>query len=118
MNSTLPLPAPIAAYLKAIHSHDTGALESTFAADAVVKDVGREIHGIAAITEWANREIFGVNVRLEVMKIATQDDVTILTVSVDGDFDRTGLPNPLIMDQLFRIADGKIVSLTCQFAAE
>ena len=33
---------------------------------AVVKDVGREIRGIAAIKEWANQEIFAVNVTLDV----------------------------------------------------
>jgi len=34
--------------------------------NAVVKDVGREIRGIAAIKEWANQEIFAVNVTLDV----------------------------------------------------
>jgi hypothetical protein len=33
----------------------------SFAFNAVVKDVGREIRGIAAIKEWANQEIFAVN---------------------------------------------------------
>jgi len=33
----------------------------SFALNAVVKDVGREIRGIAAIKEWATQEIFAVN---------------------------------------------------------
>jgi len=36
------------------------------ALNAVVKDVGREIRGIAAIKEWANQEILAVNVTLDV----------------------------------------------------
>jgi hypothetical protein len=35
----------------------------SLAVNAVVKDVGR---GIAAIKEWANQEIFAVNVTLDV----------------------------------------------------
>jgi len=38
----------------------------SFALNAVVKDVGREIRGIAAIKEWANQEIFAFNVTLDV----------------------------------------------------
>lgn len=38
----------------------------SFALNAVVKDVGREIRSIAAIKEWANQEIFAVNVPLDV----------------------------------------------------
>lgn len=68
-------PKPVAAFVSAINSHDADALQSAFAEDAVVKDVGREFCGIAAITEWANREIFGANVALEVMKVVDRKSV-------------------------------------------
>jgi hypothetical protein len=29
----------------------------------------------------------------------------------DGDYDKTGLPDPLIMTNYFRVRDGKIVTL-------
>ena len=45
----------------------------SFALNAVVKDVGREIRGIAAIKEWANQEIFAVNVTLDVREVAERD---------------------------------------------
>jgi len=57
----------------------------SFALNAVVKDVGREIRAIAAIKEWANQEIFAVNVTLDVGSSA-RDGQTIVTVKIDGTF--------------------------------
>src|SRR5882724_5532917 len=90
----------------------------SFALNAVVKDVGREIRGIAAIKEWANQEIFAVNVTLDVREVAERDGQTIVTVKIDGTFDRTGLPDPLLMDHCFTIAADKISVLTCRLAAK
>src|SRR2546428_12973001 len=84
----------------------------------VVKDVGREIRGIAAIKEWADREIFAVNVSLDVMEAVERDGQTIVTVKIDGTFDRTGLPDPLLMDHCFTVAGDKIAALTCRLARE
>jgi hypothetical protein len=36
---------------------------------------------------------------------------TLVTVKIDGTFDKTGLPDPLLMDHVFEIRDGKIASL-------
>jgi len=117
MKSELTLPAPIALYLHATNTHDADAFQSAFATDAVVHDIGREIRGHAAIMAWAKEEIFAVNVTLELLSTAHRDSQTILTVKVDGTFDRTGLPDPLIMEHLI-IRDGdKITSLTCRLAA-
>jgi len=90
----------------------------SFALNAVVKDVGREIRGIAAIKEWANQAIFAVNVTLDVREVAARDGPTIVTVKIDGTFDRTGLPDPLLMDHCFTIAADKISVLTCRLAAK
>jgi hypothetical protein len=70
--------------------------------------VGREICGIVEIKEWASQEIFAVNVTLDVMEVAERDGQTIVTVKIDGTFDRTGLPDPLLMDHCFTIAADKI----------
>ena len=49
----------------------------SFALNAVVKDVGREIRGIAAIKSSANKEIFAVNVTLDVIEVAEGAGQTI-----------------------------------------
>ncbi len=90
----------------------------SFALNAVVKDVGREIRGIAAIKSSANKEIFAVNVTLDVIEVAEGAGQTIVTVKIDGTFDRTGLPDPLLMDHCFTIAADKISVLTCRLAAK
>jgi len=114
MKKEIKLPRPVETYIRAINARDADAFQSNFAHDAVVKDVGREIRGIAAIKEWADHEIFAVNVRLEVIEVVERDGQTIVTVKIDGTFDRTGLPNPLLMDHYFKIAGGTIAALTCQ----
>ena len=114
MKKEMKLPKPVDAYVRAINAGDADALLSSFADDAVVKDVGREIRGITAITEWANREIFAANVTLEVKDAVGRDGQTIVTVKIDGTFDRTGLPDPLLMDHCFTVADDEITTLTCR----
>ena len=114
----MKLPKPVETYIRAINAGDAAALQSSFAHDAVVKDVGREFRGIAAIKEWASQEIFAVNVTLDVIEAVEGDGQTIVTVKIDGTFDRTGLPDPLLMDHCFTVAGDKIASLTCRLAGE
>ena len=118
MKDKMKLPKPVETYIRAINAGDVEAFESGFAHDAVVNDAGREIRGIAAIREWAAHEIFAANVTLEVMDAAERDGQTIVTVKIDGTFDRTGLPDPLVMDHCFTIAGGKIAALTCRLTEE
>jgi hypothetical protein len=41
-----------------------------------------------------------------------------VTVKVDGTFDRTGLPNPLVMDPCVTVVGDRIASLTCRLAGD
>ena len=50
------------------------------------------------------------------MEVVERDGQTIVTVKVDGTFDRTGLPDPLLMDHCFTAAGNKIAALTCRLA--
>jgi ketosteroid isomerase-like protein len=114
MKKEMKLPKPVETYLRAINARDADRFQSSFAHDAVVKDVGREIRGIEAINEWAKNEIFGVNVSMEVRDALERDGQTIVTVKIGGTFDKTGLPDPLLMNHCFTIADDKIEALTCR----
>ena len=116
MKKELKLPKPVEAYIRAINAGDAAAFQSSFSHDAVVKDVGREFCGTAEIKEWADREIFDVNVTLEVMDAVERDGQTIVTVKIDGTFDRTGLPDPLLMDHCFTIAGDRIAALACRLS--
>lgn len=118
MKKAMNLPEPIGNYLRAIHAADATAFRSCFAPEAVVQDIGREIRGLEAIAEWARHEIFAVNVTLEVLGAVEGDGRVVVTVKVDGTFDRTGLPDPLVMEQVFTLAGGRITALACRLAAE
>jgi ketosteroid isomerase-like protein len=112
MKKESDLPPPVETYIWTINAGDANGLQATFAEDAIVKDAGREMRGVDAILKWASHDIFAVQVRLEVMKVVEDQGQTIVTAKIDGTFDRTGLPDPFLMDHGFKIARGKIAALT------
>ena len=109
------LEGPIASYVNAVNSSSQEDFSASFAADAVVIDVDRELRGFDAITAWAGADIFGAEVHFEVLDVSERQGRTIVTVRVDGTFDRTGLPNPLVMKHEFGVAEGKIADLRIGF---
>ena len=113
---TTQLPAIASAYVRSINEHDATAFIALFADDALVNDVGREFRGLDAIKEWSGREIFDARVTLEVIDVIEGDGQTVLTTKVDGNFDRTGLPDPVIIDHHITNKGGKIIRLTCRLA--
>jgi ketosteroid isomerase-like protein len=115
---TTKLPAPAAAYVRSINDHDAAAYMALFADGALVNDAGREFRGRAAIKAWSDREVFAPLVTLEVIDVAERGGETIVTTKVDGNFDRTGLPDPVIIDHHITAGAGKIVGLTCRLAGE
>ena len=112
------MPPTAAAYVKSINDQDPAAFNVLFTDGAVVNDVGREFRGPAAIKAWSDREIFDAQVTLEVLDVIDRDGETVVTTKVDGNFDRTGLPNPVIINHHITAQGGKIVQLTCRLASE
>src|SRR5438034_6194047 len=112
------LPRIVEAYVRATNNHDAPAFIALFADDAVVDDVGREFRGLDAIKAWSDREIFDVRVTLDVIDCTNRDGETVITAKVDGTFDRTGLPDPLILVHRIKVKDDKIVRLQCRLADE
>lgn len=115
---TTPLPPTAAAYVRAINDHDPAAFIPLFAEGAVVRDIGREFRGPAAIAAWSESEIFTPQVTLEVIDVADRGGETVVTAKVDGNFDRTGLPDPVVIDHRITSEGGKIVDLTCRLVGE
>jgi alkyl hydroperoxide reductase subunit AhpF len=109
------LDGPIARYVHAVNSGSQADFSTSFASDAVVVDVDRQLRGIDAITAWASTDIFGAEVRFDVLDVSQRQGRTIVTVRIDGTFDRTGLPNPLVMRHEFGVAEGKIAELRIGF---
>src|SRR6266478_7000052 len=108
MTTKFTLPQPIEHYVRTVNAGDADAFFALFADDAVVRDVNREIRGLDAIKKWARTDIFAVQARFEVTNVSEKDGRTIVTVKIDGTFDKKGLPDPLLMDHAFVISGGKI----------
>lgn len=106
------------AYIEATNTHDPAAFSELFLPTSVVDDNHREFRGREAIEAWAKSDIFGANVSLEVLKSFQCDGELVLRTKVDGNFDRTGLPDPVVIDHALQTSSGKIAKLTCRLAEE
>jgi ketosteroid isomerase-like protein len=105
------LPPVIAAYIKASNEADLNAFLNIFTDGALVNDIQREFRGKVAIGKWAEREIFGANVTMEVMRAVDHYGEVIVTAKLDGTYDKTGLPDPLILTFYFTVREDKITML-------
>ena len=105
---TQTLPRVIADHVAAHNNHDPEAFMATFAPDALVNDAKREFFGTAAIRAWADKEIFGDNVTLAVERAFGHYGDVILHARVAGDFDKTNLPDPLVLSYYFSLRNERI----------
>jgi hypothetical protein len=105
----------IADHIRAINSFDVDAVVSTFAHDAYVNDNRREFMGLDAIRRWVTKEIVGDSVTIDVIEVVDHYGDTIVRGRYDGTFDKTKLPEELILSNYFSVRDGKIVSLVVIF---
>ena len=53
----------------------------------------------------------GDNVTMEVREVTEHHGDTIVRARYDGAYDKTGLPDELVLTNYFSVRDGKIVSL-------
>jgi ketosteroid isomerase-like protein len=105
------LPDPVAAYIAATNAFDIDALMATFAGDALVNDHRDEFAGTDAIRSWAQREIIHDRVTIEVIEATRRGDSAAVSAIVRGNFDKTGLPDPLVLTFYFSASGNRIVQL-------
>ncbi len=105
------LPQPIAAHLDAVNDGDADAASAPFASDAYVNDVHREITGRDAVRAWISKELVDDHISLQITEVVPHHDEYVVRAKYDGDFDKTNLPDPLVLTNYFRLHEGEIVSL-------
>jgi len=110
-NAPVALPPLVAAYVEATNSFDLERLLATFSEDALVNDQLRDYWGKTAITEWATRDIVGERLTMNVVKVINHYGNFIVTANVDGDYDKRGLPDPLVLAFYFTPQSDLIVQL-------
>ena len=111
MTDTATLAPVLAKYIAAVNAFDEDAIVATFADDALVNDVHREFWGAEAIRRWVAKEIVGDRVTIAATEVFDHHADTIVRGRYDGDYDKTNLPDPLILTNYFTVRDGKIVTL-------
>ncbi len=101
----------VAEHIAAVNAFDEDAIVATFADDALVNDAHREFWGTEAIRRWVAREMVGDHVTIEVTEVTDHYGDTLVRGRYYATYDKTNLPDELILTNYFTVRDGKIVSL-------
>jgi hypothetical protein len=104
-------PSPVADYVSAANTFDLDALMATFAEGAVVNDQLREYRGRSAVKDWASRDLIRNRVTMYVVDSTRNQNNVVVTANVNGDYDKRGLPDPLVLSFYFSISNDKISQL-------
>ena len=108
---TTELPPIVGEHIAAVNAFDTDRIVATFAPDAYVNDNRREIWGAEAIRKFTDKEIVGNQVTMEVREVIDHYGDIIVRTRWDGTYDKTNLPDELVVTSYFALRHGKITSL-------
>ena len=108
---SITLPAPVQGYIDAGNAGDGDTLIGWFADDALVNDTRREFWGTQAIRAWLDREIIGDKVTTDPAATTGHYGEVIVHAVTDGEYDKTGLPDPLVLTYYFTVRGHRIVQL-------
>ena len=111
MTQTVALAPVLAEHIAAVNAFDEDAIVATFADDALVNDAHREFWGHKAIRRWVAREMTGDRVTIDVTEVIEHHGDAIVRGRYDGTFDKTNLPDELVLTNYFTVRDRKIVTL-------
>jgi ketosteroid isomerase-like protein len=105
------LPEAVQAYTTAGNAFDLDGLVRCFADDALVNDNHREFWGRGAIRDWLARELVGDSVTADVVEVTEHHGDFVVRAEMDGTYDKTGLPDPLVLTHYVKLDGGQIVQL-------
>jgi hypothetical protein len=108
-------PLVVGEHLRAVNTLDLDGIVATFTEDAYVNDNSREIRGIEAIRAFMAKEFVGDSVTVEPVEVFDHYGDIIVRGRYDGTYDKTNLPEELIMTSYFALRHGKVVSLAVIF---
>jgi ketosteroid isomerase-like protein len=109
------LPAVVTEFIDAVNAQDTDRIVATFAPDAYVNDNRREVWGTDAIRAFIAKEITGDHISMDVTEVIGHYGDVIVRARFDGTYDKSSLPDELILTSYFGIRGDKLTSLTIIF---
>jgi hypothetical protein len=101
------LPTPIAIYIGAANRGETEALAQCFAQSAVVRDEGKTIVGLDAITKWMVETKQKYQHTIEPLAATQKDGKTVVTNRLTGSFPGS----PIELEFVFTLDHDKIAAL-------
>jgi ketosteroid isomerase-like protein len=107
----LNLPAPVLGFVQAMNMYDLDGMVSRFAPDAIANDQMRHYEGRDAIRAWLAKEIAGDRVTMFATEILHRPGGVAVLAKVTGDYDKTGLPDPLELRFYFTLSGDAIAQL-------
>jgi len=107
----LILPPSVAQFFEAVNAGDLSCLLDVFAATSIVNDQLQHRHGLAELSEWAERDVIGQQLSLCAIHCMHHHGHCVVAAHADGNFDKRGLPDPLKVLLYFTLAEDKIVQL-------
>ena len=105
----------VAEHIDAVNAMDIDRIVDTCDAAAYVNDNRRDFAGLDAIRRWVEREMVGDKVAIDVVEVLDHHGDTIVRGRYDGVYDKTNLPDEVILTNYFSVRDDKIVSLVVVF---
>ena len=114
MSTTLDsgVPQPIRDYFTAMNAFNSEGMIAPFTDDGLVNDIQREFWGSDAIKRWADKESVGDHVvTTDFTEVKEHHGSWFISTAVDGEYDKTGLPEPLILTYYFTLDGEQISSL-------
>jgi hypothetical protein len=115
MPTATELRGVVADHIAAVNAFDLDRIVASFTPDAYVNDNRREMWGTNAIRAFMAKEFVGDHVTMEVREVLDHYGDIIVRARYDGTYDKTNLPDELILTSYFGICDDKITSLTVIF---
>jgi hypothetical protein len=103
----LNLPPPLARYFNAERTDATDLLADIFTADAVVRDEGRAMRGLDAITAWKRDAKAKYQYSVEPIRVSQSASTVAVLVLLTGAFPGS----PIELKYTFALAGDKIASL-------
>ncbi|KAF6631634.1 nuclear transport factor 2 family protein [Paenibacillus sp. LX16] len=111
MNPHRSMPPAVETYFTSANKSRLEAFTSAFDKDALILDNHREIKGMEAIKSWCEAEILEPNVTFEIVDMDDINNTIVVIAKVDGDFDKSNLPDPLLLKHQFLVNNNKIKEL-------
>lgn len=101
------LPVPIAIYFAAENQGHSEIMAQCFAENAVVRDEGQTIEGLAAVMRWTTETKKKYQHTIEPLAVVQRDEKIIVSSRLTGNFPGS----PIELEFVFTLGGDKIASL-------